>query len=340
MRILFYPFFSQQDKATGKFLMASDSGVRLYCYIANRLQQAGHTCCIVEPPASQTAPWVAPVQTIRVPHFVATDNGERRLQWDPLWLKNIGQEFDVVFTTHDFLAIPLRMLSNVKIVLEAGVTPDLAWPKMRELFPLAWSAADAVHCNTLELLKLVAPYNSRVDVLQFSYESELATPRQLDRNVDILFNVRASATNYTCHREFIAAMRGTMYTISMTDPTGYLRQTQEAPAEWFYSRTPTRTEYERLLHRSKVVVSLAHGGGGTHSFREAIAAGCTPVCLRTTDTEILLGSDWPYFCKLDNIAEVCDMALRSPKPVPQGRIAHCSYEGAYDSLLNLLEGIL
>src|SRR6516162_2098916 len=139
MRVTLYPFFSQQDKVSGLFRLRSDSGVRIYCHIANRLADR-HDVTFVLPPEAQCVD-VCPylhrrVHTSRVPYRVVLSNLDRRLQWDPAWLRSL--ECDLILTQHEFLAYPLRcLLPNQRIAMECGIRPETAWPETAAMFPLA-----------------------------------------------------------------------------------------------------------------------------------------------------------------------------------------------------------
>jgi hypothetical protein len=292
MRVILYPFFSQQDKRQRLFRLDSDSGVRLYSYMAARLVEAGHDVAMVVPPIEQCVDALTfPCRTIRSPKL-CIDNLDRRLQWDPTWLRSL--ECDLLLTQHEFLAYPFRCLHpQTKIFMECGMRPDTAWPETREMFPLAWRAADLVHCNSDDL----ATQMPNSTVWRFGYDDDIAISRGLSRDIDVLFPARASATNYSNHEAFLKAFEGSPLTTKLTDPTSFLGN---APL--------SRAEYLTTLHRSRVVVGLTDNGYGGYAFIEAVAAGACPVALRSYAH--LLTDAWPYFCELGGVREVTERALK------------------------------
>lgn len=304
MRATFYPFFSQQDKLTGKFLLESDSGVKLYRFIAEQLAGEGWEVRFVLPKQNQCKhDFDAPegVDVLVVPVDLELDNLRRRLQWNPSFLTHVA-DCDIVFTQHEFLAYPIRCLApNTRVVMECGLTPETAWPQTRDMFPLAWKAATAVHCNSKTLASMIRPY-AKAFVWQFAYDEKLLLP-SIARNIDVVFPARASSTNYSNHVAFVEAMRSSNLRVRMTDPTRYMQLTATCPKEWLGDPLDS-TNYRLLLSRSKVVVGLTNNGYGGYAFREAIANGCIPVALYTAEYIELLGLHWPYYCESLNPSHV------------------------------------
>lgn len=344
MHLTYYPFFSQQDKVQGLFRLGSDSGVRLYSYMAKRSLEQGWRVSFVLPQPSQcvdSAPLPEGVEVLRVPYSLALCNLERRLQWDPAWLKRLPG--DIVLTQHEFLAYPLRCLRpELTILMECGIRPETAWPQTAGLFPLAHAAADLVHCNSRQLATMP---NSTV--WSFGYDDSVAVSRGLSRDVDVLFNARASSTEYSNHSAFVRAMSGTGLSVRMTDPTRYLESVAGAPEAWLSQPLP-RGDYVDLLHRSKVVVGLVDNGYGGYAFQEAIAAGCCPVALRTPEYEDILTENWPYYCTLDTVADAAERAVRvgwrgiSTKTVRrvQVNIAKSAYSAAWEAARKDIERVV
>lgn len=290
MRLLLYPFFSQQNKLSGLFKLGSDSGVRHYVYIAEQAIKAGWDVSFVLPCKEQidSMDIAVPGQIIRAPYLEAC-NMKRRLQWMPSFLSSL--EADIVLTQHEHIAIPLRMLQpKLKIVMECGLLPETAYAATEQLFPLAWASADLVHC-TNETCKSRVKRISKASLWEFGYDDREAK-LNIDRDIDVLFNARSSSTNYSKHRLFMATFNTTTLNVAMTDPTGYLKQ---QGMDKFVHPAPSRQEYVRLLSRSKVVVSLLPAGCSAYSFREAIYHGCIPVCLKHADNVALLGESWPCY---------------------------------------------
>lgn len=307
MRVTLYPFFSQQNKITNKFRLDSDSGVKLYAYIAKQLVALGHEVQFVLPPCEQREGAVRLSCAELVSPALEVSNLDRRLQWDPAWLRRAGQ-CDLLLTQHEFLAYPLRCLyPQLRIVMECGIRPDTAWPETKDMFPLAWRAATLVHCNSQNLADAVTDGGGRAVVWSFAYDDRLAVPRHSNRDVDVLFNARCSATEYSNHSAFVSAMKGTELRVQMTDPTNYLRQRGEV-LEW--TGDPVE-HYEELLHRVKVVVGLTDNGYGGYAFREAVAAGACPVALRSPSYTELLTDEWPYLCELSTVRSTVESAVKT-----------------------------
>lgn len=329
MKAVFYPFFSQQNKLTRKFLLASDSGVKLYAYMARRLAEEGWDVEFVLPQEEQCESAFGVFGRVRrAPYALALNNLDRRLQWEPAWLRSL--ECDLLFTQHEFLAYPLRcLLPAQRIAMECGIRPTTAWSQTREVFPLAWRAANLVHCNSGTLAEEVSAYGARTAVWRFSYDGVLE--EELERDVDVLFNARASATGYSNHGAFLQAFSGSKLRAKMTDPTSYLRN--QGCTELLTEPLCT-FQYKRLLKRTRVVVGLTANGYGGHAFVEAIAHGACPVALRTPEYVELLTPEWPYYCSLSDIAEVVEAALECGPDVPaidavRRNVAACSYAEAW-----------
>lgn len=325
MKVLLYPFFSQQDKVARRFRLDSDSGVKLYAYMAKRMAECGWKPTFVLPSASmcigEDALDLRKIPRLRVIDM-AIDNLDRRLQWNPNLLRIACSDIDLVLTQHEFLAYPLRcIMPKLKIVMECGIRPKTAWPQTEELFPLAWRAADAIHFNSRTLADEVA--HPRKFVWQFAYDDSVEFPVSI-RGIDVLFNSRCSATNYTHHREFLAAFADSKLRIYFTDPTQYLKTQKLWPSELL-----SQGEYRKVLSKSKVVVGLTDNGYGGYAFREAIAAGCTPVALDVPEYRELLGESWPYYCTLHNVREVVERALANS--VPLDEVQRRNSSGAYSN---------
>jgi hypothetical protein len=284
VRVTYYPFFSQQHKTHGKFLLGSDSGVKLYAYMAEQSVKAGWDVRIVLPYRHQCEDAIQlPCEQICA--YFAINNLDRRLQWDPDWLKVVA-DTDIVITQHEFMAYPLRCLHpKLKIISECGLLPEVAYQQTAGMFELAWRAADAVHCNSRTIAKHIP---NKTFIWQFGYDDNIVDKSPLPRNIDVLFNARASVTNYTNHELFLKAFVGGPLKYCITDPTNYLK---------LRDVQFTRSRYIEILHSSKVVVSMHEGGYGGYALREAMACGAIPVTLRLPEYEELLGSDWPYYCE-------------------------------------------
>lgn len=302
MKLLFYPFFSQQDKRDKLFLLGSDSGLRLYSYMASRALADGHDVSFVLPKREQCnyGDFKLPSKcnVIRVPYQMELNNLYRRLQWDVGFLKELAPQCDVFLTQHEFLSIPLRVVApNHHIVMECGIKPDTAWPETAGLFPMAWKCADLVHCNSESLRFDVAAAGGRATVWAFGYDEAIADYAQLPRTISVVFPARASVTNYSNHEMFIEAFYTSALNVLMTDPTGYLRNTGGVPEDWLPRENLSRQQYLAALRQSKVVVGLTDNGYGGYAFIEAVVCGAVPVALRVPGYVELLGHDWPYYAE-------------------------------------------
>lgn len=335
MRAAMWPFYSQQDKVDGKFLTQKDSCVKYMLYCADRLRTLGWDVTFFSPYTylcSDRAP-------LGVHVYIPVDNAERRVHWDTRDIERL-QGYDLLWTTHDYLPFPARVCHpNMKIVGEAGILP--ATKQEERMFELAWDACDIVGCNNAELQRFVKPH-TKAAVWQFSYDDALAKPRGLVRDITVLFNSRCSATNYSHHEDVIASCSD--LGLAVLDPTNYLRssgRTGVSPC------APDCGEYEDILHRSKIVLGTITGGGGTHSFREAIACGACPVALDEPCFRELLTEDWPYLCTIDTLRATVKDALKhgwsgTPKlgKEVKERVAKCSYSAAWEKAYSDIRSIL
>jgi hypothetical protein len=300
MNVTLYPFFSQQDKRTNNFRLDSDSGVKLYAFMAEKFVERGDTVFFVLPQEYQCATDVAlhkDVTVLRPPFVLSPNNLDRRLQWEPSWLRNVAKT-DLLLTQHEFLAYPLRCLApKLRIIMECGIRPETAYQETAAMFELAWNAASLIHCNSQTLAQSVSQQtNTPTTEWQFAYDERDLHPGKpiVDRKIDVLFPSRASSTSYSNHELFIQAMTTVACSVLMTDPTNFLRHTNRVQDGWLPKNPLVKSQYYNTLGDSKVVVGLTDNGYGGYAFREAIASGCIPVALRCPEYEELLTPDWPY----------------------------------------------
>lgn len=297
------------------------------------------------PPPEQCAdcPYL-PYRIVFPTYSLCPDNLLRRLQWNPEWL--IGLDYDLVLTTHEFIAYPLRCLRpELKIVMECGIRPSTAWPETAALFPLAQAAADAVHFNS-QLLADECTAARRKFVWSFGYEDRVH--KVLDRTVDVVFPARASSTGYSNHRLLVRALKGSELTVVMTDPTSYLRSNpEEAPVGWVPPQPLLKAAYDDLLDSSRVVVGLTANGYGGYAFQEAVAAGCCPVALRCPEYEELLGTDWPYLCdpnpeslRVTVLSALVGGWPRQLKEQVHTRVGRNSYSTAWNRAFQDIKGLI
>jgi len=336
VRLHFLPFWSQQSKQSNEFLLDRCSGTKYLSYMATECAKLGHDVALAVPRHGQCrtfAPFVGKLLEPTCP--VPTDNRRRRLHWDVEFLERVG-DADVVVTCHEFAAIPLRMLTRAKIVLEYGVRPSVAWGEMAPLFPVSWGCAHTVFALSETLAQEMRATGVPARVWKFGYDDVDAAPRGLRRDIDFLFPSRCSATGYTRHEEFLRATAEKGWRVVATDPTSYLRSRGEHT--WAVPHDPLdREQYVECLHRAKVVVGLTDNGYGGFAFQEAVAAGALPVALRCPEYEEILGADWPYLCDLGSLAstlararvEGWSAATLAQRSAVADNVSVCSYSSAW-----------
>lgn len=290
MKVVLVPYFSQQDKRTGKLSLSTDSACKFFARLAEALGAV-----VVAPQPEQRADSFSFANESVLRERVSLSNRDRRFQTLP-FVDAIPSDATHVITTHEALAYTLKALRpGVKVAMECGFDPAVAWPETSELIRLSWRAADLVFCASEPLRGLV---EAPTALWRFAYDGSVAKPRKLARDIGCLFNSRCSATGYSNHELFLSATEG--MSRAMTDPTRYLSDAEPLSQEG----------YEALLHRSKLVVGLMRSGHTGFSFIEAIAAGCCPVALRTPAYEALLGAAWPYLCEASELRQTLERALR------------------------------
>lgn len=286
MPLTFYPFCSQQDKVTGKFRLRSDAGVRMYSHMARTF---GAT--LVLPPREQCIDDVEGVEMLHTESQLL-DNRLRKLDWDVRWLQSLLARVGdgPLVTTHETLPIPLRLLApKLRIVVEGMRPPAEA---EADLYKLAQRSANLVHCNSRQL---AAEVDGNARVWPFGYEDSYEELRGCTRDIDVLFNARISAVDYTNFNMFREAMLGAPeLSVRVTDPTGYGRMHGLVPDGWRCDALD-EAAYRELLGRCRIVVSLVDNGYGGFAFREAIAAGCTPVCPRWQHYAEVVGATWQHY---------------------------------------------
>lgn len=329
MRALIYPFYSQQDKATGRHLPTCGN-VKQMAFIARKLTEIGWK---VRVPVPHTLPRSFPTAAEwRV--YVPSNNRAQRLHWDTKELEELGEGCDLAVCCHEFMSIPLRALfPKLKLVQMCSVEVDSS------LFLEAWKCADLVvfqHESARRGWSL-----PKSTAWTMAYDSEqLPQLRGGDRPIDVCFVQRASASNYSHHLEFMEAAKGRPWSVVYADPTKYLRAQHP---ELVYVTDPV-SGYYYTLRRSKVAVSLCSDGFASQSIREAVRMGCAPVLLFTEASKALAGPNWIGYCSEspDSIREAVEKALGAGGP-PQhavDAVASQSYQAAWLRIQSDLEGLL
>lgn len=310
-RVVFYPFCSQQNKVTDKFLM-SDSCVRIYAHLAKLIDDS----LLVLPERGACEGNVDTSAVYRIwTSYVS--NLERKFHWDPSRLRELARlagDGGVVVTSNEFLPIPMRHLHpHVKTIVEATLP---AKPEQLSLYSEGWNCANFVYALSSKLRDDVWPFGYETNLLQL--RSSARVPRS------ILFSGRISDPDYTNYAMFAAAakkLRGVRVYVS--DPTGYGRRKGIVPASW-----STSESYERLLATCEVSVHLTENVGSTVSFREACAAGCCPVVLRKHEYTEVIGPKWPHFADRADLVASIEGALQAPAQVPLKQMLSFSFDEA------------
>lgn len=322
MKLALFPFFSMQDKRTGKFLFHKEGACKQMAFIADsvRVDLAWDTRVFLPDPR-QCVDYHAISLDFSYSDvtcgYVPQDNRVQRIHWDANVLREAIGDADVAVCQHEFFAVPLRALKpKLKIVQMCVVDPVPL-----QFFRAAWEAADLVRFKSVaEGIAWPLAYDER----DFPQQ-----PIGGERNIDVLFLPRCSADNCTHHLEFIEALGDRAV---FTDPTFYIR-TQPIGVGLKY----IAGNYKAALRDSRVVVSLRRDAYGGVAVREAVRCGCVPVLLRTPAHERLAGEGWPFFvdrpdpqlirCTVERaLAEDADCSDM------QRRVAHESYQASWSAV--------
>lgn len=332
MRLTIAPFYSQQDKRTGQFLLKTCGARKQLSWLASRIHEELDWSTRVYVPENVgdcAFPWGWSTPNISVASCIP-DNAVEQVHWDVPFLRQFFKDADIALLNHELLAIPVRRLfPKLKIVQMCSVRPDTA------LFAEAWRCADLVVVQSETMAKYVAKsVVAQVSVWPLAFDDgDVAWRHTCERDVDVLFVQRCSVTNYTKHLEFLEAMKlmGNLR-VAFTDVTGYLRKQRP---ELEYS---TPDSYYQYLARSKVAVALNDNLAGGLSIREACRAGCTPVVLDAPCYNELVGDDYPYrIFRVDSAIELADViatAVEQPKRVD---VSHLSYQASWPQVKADLE---
>jgi hypothetical protein len=320
------PFCSQQDKATQSFLLEADVTCQLSRFLAESLADEGANVCLILPEGSQAVypDWT---QNFEIMAFlVPTSNKDRRLEFNPTWMRSALQRSDLFITHNELVAFKARQVSEpgLKIVHFNHILPIGEWGWIEPLQLASWAAADLVVFMAPDLERFARgrfrdgiarcrKLNTTVWPMVFDERVILSRDATVMGGIDLLFVQRCSVSNYTHHREFIDALKilRSDYAwggrVVFTDPTHYLElhESDEIGVGRFselgieFAHCETRQSYHALLRDTQVAVAMMtedlHGGV---AIREAIAAGCTPVLLDEPCYRTMLGphaGEWPFF---------------------------------------------
>jgi len=332
--VVLYPFYSQQNKETGKFLFRSCGSTKMLRFIGEQLLRDGLTEKI-RFAAPDSRLWgddlssVVPIEWI-VECEIPPNNRLQRLTWPVRYWDPIFNGADLVFNMHELIGWPLKNLyPATRVISMFTVAPTgEPWPWMTPLINLGLLHSDLVtvpsevmaryvKSKTRDSGSMVVPSTWPLSFDREQLDYLLSLPPSGRRPMDFLFVFRASASNYTHHREFVQALRliKKPRRIAFTDTTRYLR---ENPRELdglslhdveILDDPGDQRQYVDLLRRSHIVVGMndnMHGGMGV---REAMYTGAVPVLLDAPCYRELLPSGWPVWIPNPVTAEGIATAL-------------------------------
>lgn len=309
MKFLIWPFYGQQDKLTNKFKLVTCADMQWCRFIQSKLLALGHNVTFITPLEKQCAD---PLPEQRIAINMPTCNRERRLWW-PHTAVYAASNSDVVLCMHDTAGYKLKQLTKARVVQFLPAFMDAApWCQDLHLFKAAWEHADL--CVTYGVQ---AAYTARCHGLNPVVWGQAYDDREYPqvpmqsgtRDIDLLFVCRASATNYTFHKEFIDAVPKGKRVIYV-DVTNYMRQQKLVPEDQLFVKS-TQAAFHDLLLRSKYAVSLRDDDYGGFSIRQAVRCGAYPVLLETEAYKSMAGVDWPLFCSIAGLKDDLHFALET-----------------------------
>lgn len=336
--VVIYPFFSQQDKATGQFLLESCGSTKMNLFLAQRItQRLGWSVTMVFPKENEVATYpdfgayhLEPPLFRTFPMHIPSNNMYQRLHWEPEKWTALLDRADLCINHHEVLGWPLaRMFPHLKIVQMNVVSPREPWPWMAPLFFETWKSVDLIVtlgrpmqdeiAETMEVVLRGESIEGCADIALWplSYDEQKLTDvdRPIDKDIDLLFVLRGSSTNYSHHVEFLQAIpilrrQGYKGKIAFTDITRYMATNRmfdglEGPIE-ILPEPKTQDAYVKMLWRSKAVIAMNDNQHGGMSFREAVYCGACPIVPPYRGYTDMVGTDWPYLIdemKPESIAE-------------------------------------
>lgn len=322
-KVVLHPFYSQQDKATQRHLPICGN-VRQLVFLAEKLTELDWDVTAVAPVANQECVDAFPGRVHMC--LVPMCNKLQRIHWHTHQLTRLYAGADMCITNHELMAIPVRACyPSIKIVQFAPVQPDL-------MFRIAWDASDLVVSYCEGGAREVDMWNiqSPTAVWRMSYDERKFQGRTpVDRDIDVLFISRCSSTNYTNHEKFLQAMPNLSHLrVVFMDPTGYLRLRDGGRYE--YGEPDKFVDY---LYRAKVAVALNWSVYGGFSLREAVRAGCVPVCMHSAYEDVC-GTAWPCYvdshCSPESVVLAVERAMKHTGPLPD--VSKDSYQAAWSTV--------
>src|SRR5262245_26067456 len=176
MRVTFLPFFSQQRKDTGKFLLNSCGSTKMCLFMAERVaQELGDARMILPwlPDCDDNVIYPVGVEILRFP--ILANNLQQRLHWNPDHWDTMMKETDVLINCHELLGWPLKNLyPKAKIIQMNVVRAEEPWPWMAPLFHETWKAVDRLVCLGEPMKTYLSAWvpASKVSVWPLSYDTE------------------------------------------------------------------------------------------------------------------------------------------------------------------------
>src|SRR3972149_2713729 len=285
-RVAMMPFFSQQHKGTKKFLLDSDNSMKRYLFMAEAMiEELNWDALIITPHHDQwaTGPdtrFMDPATVNQIEfrgRWTPPENLEQRLHWVPSEWRRLTEGCDLLLTEHEIAAGPMARTLECPVHLLNGVPPEEPWPWMTPMFYVSWQAVAGLSGFSQAMQEHITRHLKKITKLTDVPRSVTIWPfafdcRRLDeddgeveRDIDVLFVQRCSATNYTHHREFIKAVQslkrmGQTLRIGFTDVTHYLDTSGELPGDltgvWRPDGILSQREYVALLRRSRAVIAM------------------------------------------------------------------------------------
>lgn len=366
-RIALLPFFSQQNKQTGGFLLSSCVATKHCMYIGRRIMQELKWDVRLIIPDSKIDSW--PVVSKEIRNSMETrsapipnENFAQRLSWYPEQWSRLFGDCDILYTSHELIGWAIkRQMPKLKVLQMHYLSPSTAWPWMRPLFELNYMAADRLTCLSQPMRlaiqrDLIDSYAMRhqhiahgdilnhVSCWPLSVNTDALQSGGFppERDIDLLFVLRGSSTNYSHHQEFFAALdilrrRGWRKLVGFTDYTRYLSNEKcfefSGVEPYIVLGDPQDQEqYKQFLYRSKAVIGLCDNGYGGESVREAVYCGAYPILLDCPGYWRLVGSQWPGLVMGVNPLTIADAIERAFDHGLWGQVTPAQIDAVHQNL--------
>lgn len=222
-----YPFYSQQDKLTGKFLLSTCGACKQLSWLVKQVrQELGWRVEVAVPAAESVADKAYPFDVEALhPVDIEPNNLIERVRWDFAELRRTFAGADVALLNHELLAVPVRRLRpRLRIVTMCNTDPR---GSDELLFVESWRSSDVVVAQSPVMADYIRQqvHGSNVVVAPMCFDKLRLVPRRRARDIDVLFVARCSASNHTHHEEFLRAMPLMRdLKVVFTDVTNYLKK--------------------------------------------------------------------------------------------------------------------